>query len=285
VVTGNTATLQIDDVTKSAFDQPLNALHALFDEGNGTTTPEAILLVGSQGDAVYAVVEMTNLQFQTVTLDVQNQARQVERAILTVSVDPNAGGNAQKYLELTTEPGPPNFPANLTSVSFASVIAEYKFFIREDFTIPGDATSLPTPKLARARMLPNTDTLHPDGAIDIADNVFDLQVALGVDLDNNGRVDIEDGAGAALAANADEWLWNDPADDPTLAWGNSTLQHVRLTIVGQAQTGDRQYISPALTTIENRDYSESAAPSTGSEVAARRYRRRMLQSTIDLRNL
>ena len=46
-VTGNTATLLIDDVTKSAFDQPLNALHALYDEGNDTTTPEAILLVGS----------------------------------------------------------------------------------------------------------------------------------------------------------------------------------------------------------------------------------------------
>ena len=83
-VAGNTATLQIDDVTKSAFDQPLNALHALYDEGTDTTTPEAILLVGSQGDAVYAVVEMTDIQFQTVTLDVQNQSRQVERAILTL---------------------------------------------------------------------------------------------------------------------------------------------------------------------------------------------------------
>ena len=45
--------------------------------------------------------------------------------------------------------------------------------------------------------------------IDIADNIFDLQVALGIDLDNDGRIDIEDGGGVPLAANADEWLWND----------------------------------------------------------------------------
>jgi hypothetical protein len=133
-------------------------------------------------------------------------------------------------------------------------------------------------------MLPGTDTLHPDGTIDVADNVFDLQVALGVDLDGNGRVDVEDAGGRALATNADEWLWNDSTDDTALAWGTAALQHVRLTIVGQAQTADRQYIAPAFVHVENRDYDESPAP-TGAEAAARRYRRRVLQSTVDLRNL
>jgi hypothetical protein len=78
-------------------------------------------------------------------------------------------------------------------------------------------------------MLPGTDTLHPDGTIDVADNVFDLQVALGVDLDGNGRVDVEDAGGRALATNADEWLWNDSTDDTALAWGTAALQHVRRT--------------------------------------------------------
>jgi prepilin-type N-terminal cleavage/methylation domain-containing protein len=288
-VTGNTATLLIDDVTKSAFDQPLNALHALYDEGNDTTTPEAILLVSSAGDTEYAVVELTDIEFQTVTLDVQNQARQVERAILTLSVAAGVSPNAEKYLLLSSNkpPDPPGtFPSDLTSVSFASVLEEYKLFIREDFTIPGDATSLPTPKLARARMLPNTDILHPDGAIDIADNVIDLQVALGIDLDGNGRIDIEDAGGSPLATNADEWWWNDPADDPDpLTWDNAPLQHIRLTLVGQAQTADRTYISPALTDIENHAYNEPEVPGNDQEVLARRYRRRVLQSIIDLRNL
>jgi hypothetical protein len=284
VISGDTATLQIDDVTKSAFDQPLNALHALYDEGADTTTPEAILLVGSQGDAVYAVVEMTDLQFSTITLDVQNQSRQVERATLTLSVDANAGGNAEAYLRIA-DPINGDFPTNLTSVSFATVLEEHQLFIREDFVIPGDANSMPSPKLARARMLPNTDILHPDGVVDIADNVIDLQVAFGIDLDGNGRVDVEDGGGAALAANADEWVWNDAGDEFPSTWHTASLQHVRLTIIGQAQTGDRTYISPALASIENHLYNEPAVPSGGGEVEARRYRRRTLQSTIDLRNL
>lgn len=126
--------------------------------------------------------------------------------------------------------------------------------------------------------------LHPDGVIDIADNVFDLQVAFGIDVDGDGRIDVDDGAGAQLATNADEWRWNDPGDDPDdLDWPGS-LQHVRLTIVGQAQTADRQYVSPAMAEIENRDYDESALPQDQA-LEDRRYRRRILQSSIDLRNL
>jgi prepilin-type N-terminal cleavage/methylation domain-containing protein len=269
--------LQIDSITTSAFAQPLSTLHAL-------TPPEAILLVGSQGDAVYAVVEMTDIVFDdTVTIDVQNESQEVERATLTLAIAPGSSPHIDSYLQLSSQPG--SFPGDLTSVLFASVLEEYKLFIREDFTIPDDTTSRPTPKLARARMHPGTDVLHPDGVIDVADNVYDLQVALGVDLDRDGRIEIEDESGAPLATNADEWLWNGAAEDTSLAWDTETLQHLRLTIVGQAQTADRQYISPALTFVEDHEYNEDAAPTGGAEVMDRRYRRRMLQSTIDLRNL
>ena len=168
-----------------------------------------------------------------------------------------------------------------------AILEEYKFFVREDFSIPGEETSRPSPKLARARMIPGSpNLLHEDGVIDIADNVFDLQVAFGIDLDGDGRVNIDDGAGAALATNADEWRWNDPADDPDpLVWDAASLQHVRLTIVGQAQTADRQYVSPAMENIEDREYNEASIPAEGADLADRRYRRRILQSTIDLRNL
>ena len=238
---------------------------------------------------MYAVVELTDIEFQTVTLDVQNQARQVERAIS------HALGRCRRLRQcrrlpaaiVERAPGPAgSFPSSLTSVSFASVLEEYKFFIREDFTIPGDATSLPTPKLARARMLPNTDILHPDGAIDIADNVFDLQVALGVDLDGNGRIDVEDAGGVALATNADEWLWNGPGEDDTLAVGHRFAAARAAHHRGPGPDRRPDSTSRRLSTdIENHDYNEPAAPTTGGEVAARRYRRRVLQSTIDLRNL
>ena len=140
-------------------------------------------------------------------------------------------------------------------------------------------------------MIPGSvNDIHPgsaqNAAIDIADNIFDLQVAHGIDLDGNGIVDAEDGDGVPLATDADEWLWNDENDDASLlSWVIAPLQHVRLSILGQTQVADRTYISDAIEAIEDHDYSESDVPGTTDEVLARRYRRRQLQSTINLRNL
>ena len=51
------ATLLIDSITKSAFSQPLGALKDI-------EPGEAILLVGSQGEAVYAVVSLIEIEFE-----------------------------------------------------------------------------------------------------------------------------------------------------------------------------------------------------------------------------
>ena len=281
-VVGEDATLVIDAVTKSAFDQPLDALHDLV-AADSTVAPEAILLVGRQGDAVYAVVQLAGIAFSTTVLDIQNQAVSVERATLNLKVG-GSTGHVPAYLTLS--PGG-IFPPTLTSVLFAAVVEEHRFYVREDFSIPNDNTSPLSPKLSRARMVPGTDLPYPPAAdnvaIDIADNIFDLQIALGIDLDNNGIVDVEDGVGNPLAADSDEWRWNDEGDDPAdTTWDGFTLRQVRLSLLGQGAAADRQYVSEALTTFENRDYSELAVP---LDPSLRRYRRRTLQSTVDLRNL
>jgi type II secretory pathway pseudopilin PulG len=293
-VGGNTATFVIDSVTRSAFDQPLDALHDLVEEG--AALPEPILIVGRQGEAVYAVTELSAIEFQNITLDIQNLSTEVERATLTVNIASGSGTHIDAYLGLSSGGSCTDgictgggFPANLTSGLFATVLEEYRYYVREDFSIPGDDSSPPSPKLSRARMVPNTNLVHPgsaeNAAIDIADNIFDLQVALGIDLDGNGKVDTEDEDGTPLALDADEWLFNHESDDGSLAsWLTAPLQHVRLTILGQTQTADRTYVSEALDTIEDRSYGEGV-PSTPDEIEARRYRRRLLQSTIDLRNL
>jgi type II secretory pathway pseudopilin PulG len=285
---GNNATLMIDSMTKSAYSQPLAALQALLPLN--AAKPPAILLVGSQGDAVFAVTALTALTISPpFNVDIQNQSRQITRATLTLTIAPGASPHSGDYLALSSTPG--SMPGNLNTVSFASIVEEYKFFIREDFTIPGDNTSPPSPKLARAHMLPGTDVLHADGAIDIADNVYDLQVALGIDIGGgvgglpNGRIDVENSSGAALAGNADEWLWNHPGDNLAAGWDAASLQHVRMTILGKAQTADRQYIAPAIATLENRIYNEPPIPTDPDEITARRHRRRVLQSSVDLRNL
>jgi hypothetical protein len=60
---------------------------------------------------------------------------------------------------------------------------------------------------------------------------------------------------------------------------------VRLTFLGQAGRPDRQYIAPAIASIEDRVYAEDQVPTSADEIVERRYRRRLLQSVIDLRNL
>jgi hypothetical protein len=178
-------------------------------------------------------------------------------------------------------------------VNFASVLEEFRYYVREDYSIPGDDTSPLSPKLSRARMVPGTNLVHPEEgsvAIDIADGVFDLQLAMGIDLDADGEIDQFDPDGAPLVGDADEWLWNHEADDPDDApgagdWNASTLRLMRLTFLGQAGRPDREYIAPAIESIENRDYSELVVPTVGGDIAERRYRRRMLQSVLDLRNL
>ena len=122
--------------------------------------------------------------------------------------------------------------------------------------------------------------------IDIADNVFDLQVALGVDLDGDGRVDIEDAGGEALATNADEWLWNDPADD-TDAWRGTPR---RSSTSGSPSWGR---LRPPIDGTYRRLSTTSRTTTTTSPsapTAAPRWRRAgiaaaLLQSIVDLRNL
>jgi len=294
-IDGNTATLFIDDVTRSGFEQSLDRLAELASGGGGGADPEPILLVSRQGDTIYAVVELANITIGTVQLP---QGNTVNRATLTLNISPAEGMHTTEYLALSSGGA---FPAALTSVLFASVLEEFRYYIREDHTIPGDDSSPLSPKLSRARIVPGTgvdpvtgavvlgtETVHPEAgsiAVDIADGVFDLQLALGIDLDADGVVDERDDDGVPLAGEADEWLWNHADDDEGLGWDASTLRLVRLSFLGQAGRPDRQYIAPAIVTLENRDYSEPQVPTVAAEIAARRYRRRMLQSVIDLRNL
>ncbi len=282
------ATLRIDSVTNAGFNQSLKYLESLQPE-------EAILLTSRQSDTVYTVVELQSIVIGDVVLDIQNQAVPVKRAILTLNWDPGTTEHADRYLLLSSRD--PNtglraFPTALTSVSSMSVLQEYKFYIRREYAVPGDPTSQPRPKLCRARMFPNTDVIYADdpanAVMDMAENVLDLQVALGIDFDVDGVFEDRDAAtGLPLPTDEDEWLGNDPADDPLdPGWDNdgAALQFVRLTTLGHTRGGDRQYISPSIDEVEDHVYGEQT-PTSPDEVASRRFRRRLMQNVIDVRNL
>jgi hypothetical protein len=139
-------------------------------------------------------------------------------------------------------------------------------------------------------MFPNTDAVYQgevaNAAVEIADNMSDLQVALGIDLDADGVVEDTDEDGVQLATNADEWQFNDEeeTDPDDLLWAGAPLHFVRLTTLGHTRSPDRQYVSPAIEAIENHVYGE-VEPPPSDELVSRRYRRRLLQNVIDMRNL
>lgn len=210
-------------------------------------------------------------------------------------------------------------PDPAMAVSFVCVLEEYRYYVRENYAVAGDDTSEPLPRLARARMIPGTEL--PFGAdnanlqLDLADQIIDLQVALGFDtdysLDGASPGAFDDDAdqlgdddvlyeGADDDARAtDDWLWNSSSDDPTeaqyvtnaLTPGRPVrLYNVRITTVARASRPDPKYNAPDFDPVvghdwvENNDYDASPAD-VWKQGLNRNFRRRILQTVVDLRNI
>jgi hypothetical protein len=185
------------------------------------------------------------------------------------------------------------FPAELRTVSHVGLLEEHRFYIREEYERAEDEQTLLVPRLAKLRFYPNTQiphTANSDFNSEIADNILDLQVTLGVDVDADGTV--EEGTDAAGRAD-DEWLFNVAADvdtageplDPA-AWNpaTSTLHYLRVTALARSDRPDLGYQADLLTSIEDRDFT-SAPHDRLNEVTERRFRRRLLSTVVDMRNL
>ena len=247
---------------------------------------DAILLVSPLDDSLYAVVEMQ---------PGASSATQVggETEFVTIAFT-TQGGNTAEFLELS--PGG-IYPPTLTTVAYVGLLEELQFYVREVRAIPGDNTSELIPRLARARVFPGTtvaydnDTENLTG--DLTENILDLQVALGVDTVVAGLRDevvIEGDGVDTTPTNDDEWLYNHPADDDSeVKWTNtlatpSKLFYLRISTLARTDRPDTRFQAPLLALIEDKDYS--AAPfnvyNTRDE---RMYRRRVLQTTVDLRNI
>jgi prepilin-type N-terminal cleavage/methylation domain-containing protein len=281
---GSTVQVKVDSVTGTGFAQSVRYLESLAGP-DGEFPPEAVSIVSRQGDAVYAVVELKGIVFEDVVVNVQHVDTTVRRATLTLETDPGAGTHTASYLPLSAGGA---FPADLTSALFVSVLEEYRYYIRHDFADPDDETSAPRPRLSRARVFPATETVYSgdpaNASVEIADNIADLQVALGIDLDGDGLIAELDEDGSPLALDEDEWLFNDAGDEPGLDWDAAPLQFIRLTTLAHTRSPDRTYVSEPLEAIEDHVYDESATV-RGPDIVERRYRRRLLQNVIDVRNL
>lgn len=257
---------------------------------------DALILVSPLSDAIYAVVAV-----ESVTVTGQDADGKPTQVAIRFQTALTGTPQSQAYRGLFTAG---NFlPSNLKSIAFAGLLEEHVFYVRDVHAIPGDPTSEPMPRLARAQVRPRTAEAVAAGAgrDDIADNVVDLQVALGFNstLGTGGYFDRTQHDDLVIDENLtdgsdDDWLFNgtqdDPEDSPWLApWGDPPgtpqpeLYYVRITTLARTEGREIQYLSPPIQRLEDRDYNESAVPAVHDP--DRGFHRRLLRTVVDLRGL
>lgn len=244
---------------------------------------EALLLVSPLGGALYHIVEL-----DPDASDATNPSR--IKLVFTIT----GGGRNAAYSAIS---GTPVFPPELRSVSHLGIVEEYRYYVRK-IPDPGNPGAEPQTRLSRARFYPGTQEPYdgePSMRVDVADNIVDLQVALAIDKSANNVIDPETGD-----AN-DEWVYNSTADAAAIAgappapgavggWNGDTrkLFYVRINTLARTARRDFQYVDKAITRpIEDHAYGEpDPIPDADlAESVRRQYRRRLLQTVIDLRNL
>ncbi len=249
---------------------------------DATSDPEALILVSPMGSSLYSVVELTGG-------NVDRDPSSGEVRGVTLSFTRSGGTRQSDYLQLMPDAA---FPAQMTSAAYVGVLEEYRYYVRKSSIDPSNPASLQTPRLSRARFYPGTQVVHPSNRYaqeDIADNVLDLQIALGIDLDRDGQ--LEEGTDASQLAS-DEWLFNDEndvLDDPNdprgWVWNSGgRLELLRLTALVRTDRTDVKFIAPPIDRIEDHLWNEPATP-PARDVRDRRFRRRQIRSVIDFRNL
>lgn len=288
----------------AGFAQPIEALRAAIRAGS----EEAILLAGTGGGDAHGVVKL-DPGASSLTSAVCDPA-DPDAGVRLAFVVAGDGGRADRYHALGTAGA--GLAPGLTSVAYAGLVEEYRYYVREVREDPGVAGSPLRPRLARARLYPNTGepwgtdaaTRAASVAEDVADDVLDFQVALGFDSSQGGGA-LEDGTlpldGEPVFesddGSDDDWLFNHPDDDPravawtrpgpaslTRPWLRARLFYLRLSTVGRADYPVPQYAAEPLRRLADRTYDPSDDDDPDSQVQ-RRYRRWLVSTTIDLRNL
>jgi Tfp pilus assembly protein FimT len=279
----NAATTKVAVCAYTEYEVPQN-LQPLISAVQSAATlnqTEGLLVVSPLSDSVYSVIELDPTN--SVLTGAPAGSCQVPAWVATA---PNPTGITIAF-KTAPDSLTPSFQAistgtmgvtPMTSIAWLGILEEYRYYVRSDFVIPGNAASDPAPHLSRARMIPGTELPYQNNSanlqVDVADNVMDLQISLGVDLNGDGII-----TEANPPNSTDEWLGNATGDNLT---PQTPLREVRITTLAKTGNRDFQYTGPLLTTIEDHTYKPTDFPNTP---AGRAYRHRLLQSVVGLRNL
>jgi Tfp pilus assembly protein FimT len=264
-------TVVVCAVTPTSIQQDLSALIAAVKAGQ----PEALILVSPSNESIYAVVELNPGGSNTTAPQTQCPGN---NGIL-IAFFVTGGTYASQFQALSATGNNAGLPPAMTGAGWLGILEEYRYYVRQDYVVPGDPTTEPVPHLSRARMYPGTEVPYLNQALnlqaDVADNVLDLQVALGVDANRDGQIQEN-----TPPDKNDEWLGNAAGDILTPA---SPLIEVRISTLAKTGTFvDSQYQAPLLTSIEDHVYKATDYPNTHR---GRNYRRRLLQTVVGLRNM
>jgi hypothetical protein len=308
-------TILLGSHTPTNIPQDLTPIKEACDPSDGSAAKaEALVLVNAVNEESYAVVELdcARTDHGTIPETFDPATTWLNRFDVTIGYKVAADSpRAALYAKLTPD------GANPLSIdpegeggfnpSFMGLLEEYRFYVREQCRAVegspldecpeelGEPVGREAPvadhRLSMARMYPNTSEPHGGNVqnlrLDLADSIFDLQVALGFDssyMDGGS----EDGFFTADAPNdgpddviyeaadgaADDWLFNGAGDVEThfdaLPWtpffdGTSftftetqpqpRLYYLRVTTLGFTARPDRGYQAPLVDRIENHDVS------------------------------
>ena len=280
--TATGGTIHLCEKTTSGVSQEaaLDELRKKLGAPTGGAKPrnEALILVSPLNDSIYGVVQLN----PGASLKTSTQCDPTDpTAGVTLSFLAGSAAMPTAYRALSSSAVGENLPATLTRVAYVGVLEEYRFYVRLDRAVPADPTSDLTPKLSRAQFYPGTNTPYVEEPTnlqaDVADNILDLQVSLGMDVNNN--LQIAEGA-TPVAKQNDEWLFN-ASGEPVI---NGRLYSLRITALARTDRRDTSFQAPILNSLEDRVYTTSATDVVNGRTE-RMYRRRLLQTIVDLRNL
>lgn len=188
-----------------------------------------------------------------------------------------------------------------STIGSIGLLEEYRFFVRREYEVPGVDTTRLSPVLSRARFLPGTDVQID--RVDVADNVIDLQIAIGVDSDGDTLVT------ETLDGTNDEVLYNhtldttsgvspygyrappSPTPPPPVVvhtWYDiDKLEYhfLRINTLVQSRFPDLDHLGPAIGDIEDFNRGATVTAGTHRYSDETEYHRRWLRTIVELRNL
>ena len=255
--------------TPTGVDQEINDLERLL--GSHEDIPEALVVASAVDATNYVIVEL-DPSYEDVTED---DLTTPPTDVIKLRFITN-GSRASEYQALSTST---LSAPQMQSVAYVGILKEYRFYVRDQDAPAGTVGSTMAPELARARVYPGTEEAYRSDpsnlSLPVAEDVLDLQVALGFDADADGVID--EGAGSSDRLH-DEWRFN-VASDATPA---GPIGLLRLTTLVRTGRPDPGYTAALVDDIE--DHSYQGTPINDDSVE-RRYRRWPLQTFVELRNL